>query len=121
MTRILLAMLVIATAIAGEPTPTPVLHGKPFGQLNDADLDRLQEFAVKHGADLKADLARSYTSKGVDEAALGRVFIFSRHFTALDKNGRTYGQLIYNSLLNIGEQIGVPAYARIINRQPPDI
>lgn len=89
--------------------------------MDDVDIDRLQEFALKRGFDLKAEIARVYGDKKVDEDALGRVFIFSRQFNALDKNARTYGQIIYSSLLNIGEHIGVPAYAKIIDRQPSDV
>ena len=121
MTRVVLAMLLAAAAIAAERTSGPVPNGMPFGRIEDADIDGLQDFAVKHGVDLKVELERVYTSNGANADALGRVFIFSRQFSALDKNARTYGQIIYSSLLNIGEQIGVPAYAKIIDRQPPDV
>jgi len=121
MTRAVLATLLAATAIAAERTPGPVPDGMPFGRIENADIDRLQEFAVKHGFDLKAEMARVYGGNGTDEDALGRVFIFSRQFNALDKNARTYGQIVYSSLLNIGEHIGVPAYVKIIERQPPDV
>ncbi len=122
MTRVVLATLLAATAIAAERTPGPIPDGMPFGQIGDADIERLQDFAVKHGFDLKAEMERVYSPDNkLDEDALGRVFVFSRHFEALDKNARTYGQIIFSSLLNIGEVIGVPAYAKIIDRQPPDV
>jgi hypothetical protein len=121
MTRVVLATLLAATAISAEPTPGPVPDGMPFGRIEDADIDHLQDFAVKHGFDLKAEMARVYGSNGSDKGALGRFFVFSRQFNTLDKNARTYGQIIYSSLLNIGEHIGVPAYAKIIDRQPPDV
>ena len=121
MTRVVIASLLAATAIAAERTPGPIPDGMPFGQIEDADVDRLQDFAVKHGFDLKAEMERVYASNGEDADALGRVFIFSRQFSTLDKNARTYGQIIYSSLLNIGEHIGVPAYAKIIDRQPADV
>ena len=121
MTRFVLVTLLAATAIAAERTPGPIPDGMPFGRINDADVDHLQAFAVKHGFDLKAEMERVYASNGADADALARVFIFSRQFTTLDKNARTYGQIIYSSLLNIGEHIGVPAYAKIIDRQPPDV
>jgi hypothetical protein len=121
MARIVLAILLVATAIAAERTPGPIPDGMPFGRIEDSDIDRLQEFATAHGFDLKAEMARVYGSNGADEDALGRVFIFSRQFNALDKNARTYGQIIYSSLLNIGEHIGVPAYAKIIDRRPADV
>ena len=121
MPRIVLVMLLAATAVAAERTPGPVPDGMPFGRVEDADVDRLQEFALKRGFDLKAEMARVYGEKKIDEDALGRFFIFSRQFNALDKNARTYGQIIYSSLLNIGEHIGVPAYVKIIDRQSPDV
>jgi hypothetical protein len=121
MTRVVFAMLLAASAIAAERTPGPIPDGMPFGRIEDSDVDRLQDFAVKHGFDLKAEMERVYRSNGTDEDALGRVFMFSRQFSALDKNARTYGQIIYSSLLNIGEHIGVPAYVKIIDRQPPDV
>jgi hypothetical protein len=121
MTRIILVILLVASVAAAGRTPGPIPNGMPFGRVDDADIDRLQEFALKRGFDLKAEMARVYGSNGADEDALGRVFIFSRQFNALGKNARTYGQIIYSSLLNIGEQIGVPAYAKVIDRQPADV
>jgi len=121
MTRILAVLLLAVSAAAAERTPGPAPDGMPFGRVEDADVDRLQEFALKRGFDLKAEMARVYGEKKEDEDALGRVFIFSRQFNTLDKNARTYGQIIYSSLLNIGEHMGVPAYVKIIDRQPPDV
>lgn len=96
--------------------------GMPFGPIGDADIDRLQEFAKKFDFDLKGEMARVYCcEKKVDEDALARVFIFSRQFNVLDKNARTYGQIIYSSLLRIGEVAGVDYYVKILDRQPPDV
>lgn len=121
MTRILVAMLLAVTA-AGAQTPEPIPDGMPFGPIGDADLGRLQKFALERGFDFKAEMARVYCcDKTIDEDALGRVFLFSRQFTALDKNARTYGQVIYSSLLRIGEVIGVDHYVKIIDRAPPDV
>ncbi|HEY9419097.1 MAG TPA: hypothetical protein VIP49_02815 [Candidatus Udaeobacter sp.] len=79
-------MIVAATARAEENMPT----GMPFGHIDDADVDRLQEFAQKSGFDLKREVARVYCcDKKIDEDALARVFIFSRRFNTLDKNART--------------------------------
>jgi hypothetical protein len=122
MTRVVLATFLAASAFAAERTPEPIPDGMPFGHVEDADVNRLQDFTVKHGFDLKAEMARVYSPDNkLDEDALGRVFVFSRQFDALDKNARTYGQIIFSSLLNIGEVIGVPAYAKIIDRQPKDV
>jgi hypothetical protein len=121
MTRIVIATFLAATAVAAERTPGPVPDGMPFGQIEEADIDRLQDFAVKHGFDLKAEMARVYGAHKVDEDALGRVFMLSRQFDALDKNARAYGQIIYSSLLNIGEAIQVDGYTKILDRQPADV
>lgn len=121
MTRALLVTLLAATDIAAERTPGPIPDGMPFGH-GDADVDGLQEFARAHGFDIKAEMARVYCcDKKIDENALARVFVFSRQFNALDKNARTYGQIIYSSLLNIGEVIEVDGYRKILDRQPPDV
>ena len=122
MTRFLVAFLFIASAAVAQRTPGPMPDGMPFGRVEEADIERLYEFATKRGFDLKGEMTRIY-SRGdkLDEAALGRVFLFSRQFNALDKNARTYGHIIFCSLLNIGEVIGVPAYVKIIDRQPVDV
>src|ERR1043166_6605294 len=110
MARVLLAMLLATTALAAERTPAPIPDGMPFGRIEDADVDRLQDFAVKHGFDLKAEMARVYSRDNkLDEDALGRVFAFSRHFDEPDHPARAYGQIIYSSLLHIGEATGAPA------------
>jgi hypothetical protein len=123
MTSIILAMLFVASVAAAQRAPALIPDGMPFGHVDDVDVDRLAEFALKRaGFDLKADLARVYSRDGkLDEDALGRLFFFSRQFNTFDKYARTYGQIIYSSLLNIGEVIGVPAYVKIIERQPPDV
>jgi len=123
MTRIVLAMLLVASVGAAQRTPAPIPDGMPFGHVGDADVDRFQEFALKRaGFDLKAEMARVYSSDNkLDEDALGRVFSFSRQFNTLDKYARTYGQIIYSSLLNLGEQIGVEAYVKVLDRQSPEV
>lgn len=119
--RNFLAIFLVATAAMAR-TPGPVPDGMPFGRIGHADVDRLQAFALTRGFDFQAQMARVYSpDHKLDEAALGRVFVFSRQFTKLDQNSRTYGQVIYSSLLRIGEQIGVSAYAKIIDRQPLDV
>ena len=122
MARLAIVLLFISSAIAAQRTPGSVPDGMPFGRIEEADVDRLWKFASSRGFDLKAEMARVY-SRGhkLDEDALGRAFVFSRQFNALDKNARTYGQIIFSSLLNIGEVIGVPAYVMIIDRQPADV
>jgi hypothetical protein len=85
MKRIIFAILLAATAIAADRTPVPIPDGMPFGRMGDADLERLQEFAVKQGFDLKSEMERVYRSNGRDEDALGRVFVSSRRFSRLDR------------------------------------
>jgi hypothetical protein len=92
--------------------------GMPFGQIDDADVDRLAEFAKKSGFDLKPEMERVYKK---DEDALARLFKFSLAFKTLDPNARTYGQIIYSSLLNLGEGIGVDAYVKVLGRQSPEV
>jgi hypothetical protein len=92
--------------------------GMPFGPVGDADFDRLAEFAKKSGCDLKAEMERVYQK---DEEALARLFQLSLGFKTLDPNARTYGQILYSSLLNLGEAIGVDGYVKVLDRQSPEV
>jgi hypothetical protein len=92
--------------------------GMPFGHIGDGDVDRLAEFAKKSGFELKPEMERVYKK---DEEALARLFKFSLTFRTLDANARTYGQIIYSSLLNLGEATGVDAYVKVIDRQSPEV
>jgi hypothetical protein len=118
MQRIIVALLLAVTVTAAERTPGPVPDGMPFGPVEEADVDRLAEFAKKSGFDLKPEMERVYKK---DEEALARLFKFSLSFTTLDANARTYGQIVCSSLLNLGEPIGVDAYVRVLDRQPPEV
>jgi hypothetical protein len=131
----LCAIVTTPSLVAAAPSPAPSRpdvnldalrtlerQAWPFGRVGPADEDRLQDFALKRGFDLKAEMSRVYCcEKKIDEDALAHVFMFSRQFDALDKNARTYGQIIFSSLLRIGEVLGVPYYVSIIERQPPDV
>ena len=92
--------------------------GMPFGPVGDAELDRLAIFSKAAGFDLKPEMERVYKK---DEAALGRLFKLSLSFKTLDGKSRAYGQVVYSSLLNLGETIGVEAYAKVLDRQPPEV
>ena len=118
MQRIIVVLLLAATVTAAERTPGPVPDGRPFGPVGEADVDRLAEFAKKSGFDLKREMERVYKK---DEEALARLFKFSLAFKTLDANARTYGQIIYSSLLNLGEAIGVDAYVKVLDRQSPEV
>jgi hypothetical protein len=95
--------------------------GMPYGRITDGDLDRLQVLATQNGIDLIGELDRIYRGGYEKEDSLDRVFAFASKFDRLDDNARAYGHIIWSSLLNIGEIIGVPAYVAMINRQPPEI
>jgi hypothetical protein len=58
---------------------------------------------------------------GKDEEALARFFKLSLAFSKLDDHARAYGQVLYSSLLNLGEQIGVEAYVKVLDRQSPEV
>ena len=118
MKRIIVALLLSATVTAAERTPGPVPDGMPFGPVGEADVNRLAEFAKKSGFDLKPEMERVYKK---DEEALARLFKFSLAFKTLDANARTYGQIIYSSLLNLGEAIGVDSYVKVLDRQSPEV
>jgi len=92
--------------------------GMPFGQIGHRDVDRLAEFAKNSGFELKSEMERVYKK---DEEALARLFKFSLAFRTLDANARTYGQIIYSSLLNLGEAIGVDAYVKVLDRQSLEV
>jgi len=92
--------------------------GMPFGRITDADVDRLDQFAHFAGVDLTKEMQHAYDK---DVKALARVFQFSTTFTRLDRNARTYAQIIYSSLLRLGETMGVGAYARILSAQTPEV
>jgi hypothetical protein len=118
MTRITVALLRAATVAAAERTPGPIPDGMPFGPVSEADVDRLAEFARTSDFDLKPEMERVYNK---DEEALARLFKFSLAFKTFDANARTYGQIIYRSLLNLGETIGVEAYVKVLDRQSPQV
>jgi hypothetical protein len=110
------------TTATGEPGRDAFFDaGMPYGRITDGDLDRLQVLATQNGIDLIGELDRIYRGGYEKEDSLDRVFAFASKFDRLDDNARAYGHIIWSSLLNIGEIIGVPAYVAMINRQPPEI
>lgn len=90
----------------------------PYGLITQPDITHLEARANKAGVDLMGDMKRAYER---DEEALLRVFAYSLTFTKLDRDARTYGQLVYSSLLNMGEGRGVEAYSKLVVAQPPDV
>jgi len=93
-------------------------EGFPFGIVNDADIANLMSFAKNGAVDLSKDLELAYKK---DDAALSRVFLFSLKFEALDDNARTYGQIIWSSMLNLAEGRGTDWYFALVAHQPQDV
>ena len=92
--------------------------GMPFGQIGDQEIGDLFAFASSKGIDLKAEIEKAYKN---DEKALSRVFRFSLMFKTLDMNARAYGQIIYSSMLNLGESTGLEKYANAIDNESSDV
>ena len=92
--------------------------GMPFGKIGEADVDRLEQFAKKSGFDWEPEMKRVYEK---DEEALALFFKLSLAFSKLDDHALAYGQVLYSSLLNLGEQIGVEAYVKVLDRQSPEV
>lgn len=112
-------LLCVAAITRAEKWSSP---GDPYGPLEQSDLVTLQKFAVKSGVDLNAVLKQSYSrDRKTREEALGRFFRFSLKFRDFDQNARTYGQLLLNTFLNLGEWYGVKPYTDVLNLQPADV
>jgi len=110
--------MLLLMAIAVSPVANAQNDGMPFGRISNVEADKLFAFAKASNFDLESELKLAYTK---DKSALGRVFCFSLKFNALDSNARAYGQIIYSSLLNLGEGMGVDSYAQVLNKQSPEV
>lgn len=91
----------------------------PPGGIAATDIDNLNTFAKTKGFDLVAELGKVYENN--DSAALSRVFKFSAEFSAFDVNAQTYGKIIFNSLMNLGEAWGSEPYLRVLLAQSPAV
>lgn len=111
----LVAIALFLVLGAAHAQPTGYNAGMPFGLIGAKDLDRLYTYAKKDGVDLMGDTNRAYQN---DEEALGRLFAFSLKFTKLDRNAKTYGQIVYSSFLNLGASLGVERYSELVAAQP---
>lgn len=116
MKKIILALVVFvfATAIA-QAQSGGFNTGMPFGVIGPKEMDGLEHLAKEKGVDLFGDLKRAYAK---DEQALARVFAFSLNFANLDRDAKTYGQLIYSSFLNLASVYGVERYSQLVAAQP---
>lgn len=92
--------------------------GMPFGRIEDREIEQLARFSKSKGIDVIAEIQKAYSR---DEAALAKVFGFSMQFDSLDQNARTYGQIVYSSLLNLGETWGVDKFAEVLSKQDPKV
>ena len=110
------ALLFLAAICGVDPDDTP--NGMPFGRVEDGDVERLAKYAQAEGFDIYPEMERVY---GGDATALGRFFAFSTKFSELDDSARCYGQILYSSLLNLGDAVGVEAYADVIAKESPAV
>ena len=99
--------------------------GEPFGEVSDAEGDKLFDFARQQGLDLESKMqvvdAPGITNAMTDAAtnALADVFSLSLKFGALDRNARAYGQMVYSALLNLGEGKKIDFFLAVMVSEPP--
>lgn len=103
------------------PTFATTDYGMPFGDITDASVEEFGIFAKENGLDVIAEMGEVYRKK--DVAALGRVFQFSTKLSDFDIHARTYGQIIFSSLLNLGEAWGKDdnPYFEVLKSQSPEV
>jgi hypothetical protein len=126
MVKVTFFIVLMAAALAGcsstnvqpDAASQSADDGMPFGKITDSDTDHLMEFARAQGFDLSSELQKAYAK---DTNALARVFSFSTSFKTLDQDARTYGQVIYSSLLNLGETLGPEQYSAVVVAQSPEV
>lgn len=115
--RIIFTLLILVFSVSSL-THAEWDDGMPFGKVSDQDVTDLFKFAQSKNLDLKSAVDKIYAN---DSKAFNDVFLFARQLSTLDKNARTYGQIVYSSLLNISEQIGIDRYSEIVDSQPADV
>lgn len=116
--QLALALLCMCTVSASPTRSTGYNTGMPFGRIGPTEIDRLEAYAKKEGVDLMGEMKQAYQK---DAVALGRVFMFSLKFSQLDRNAKTYGQIVYSSFLNLADFYGVNRYAEIVAAQPESV
>lgn len=96
--------------------------GMPFGPVSEGDVRSLFELGKERGIDLDGDLKIVYgTDWRAAGEALRRVFRFALVFERLDARARTFGHVLYCSLLNAGERIGMEGYVALLKREEPAV
>jgi hypothetical protein len=128
-----LCSLAIVTGCRSSHTSAPVASddgipsGEPFGEVGDAECDKLFDFARLQGLDLYGKLQIVYAhgitnaSADVTTNALADVFALSLTFSTLDRNARTYGHIIYSAFLNLGEGNEIDFLLAVMVSEPPII
>jgi hypothetical protein len=96
-------------------------YSMPFGDITDANIEELRTYGKAKGLDIIGDIEDVYRKN--DLTALGRVFQFSNKLSDFDMGARTYGQIIFSSLLNLGEAWGKDnnPYFEVLNSQSPEV
>jgi hypothetical protein len=95
-----------------------ITEGSPFGKIEDQDIEALMKFANENGVDLKKEFERAYKK---DSDGFAAALKLSLKFNSLDRNARAYGQVIWSSLLNLGESWGVEKYADVLDAQEAEV
>jgi len=118
MTLAIVLMLLVAAETAQAPpapdAPQEALEGQPFGPTSEESIDGLFKLAKSHGLDLEGTMKQVY--KG-DQSALAKVYALSSRFTSLDPIARVYGNMLFTTLLNVGESRGVDFMADVLSSQ----
>jgi len=90
-------------ALSVLPALTATDEGQPFGRMGEKDFESFIAYAGSHGLDVNAEMKLAYDG---DAKALARVFELSTTFKSLNFEARAYGNLLFSTLLNLGETRG---------------
>ena len=111
-------LLIVLRALLSSLEAQELSDGRPFGPINEVDVDQLMKFGKARGFDLQPEMQRIYKK---DEEALARLFKLSLSFKTLNRNARAYGQIIYSCWLRLGEAYGVDSFLKVLDRQPDEV
>ena len=99
----------VAPAYAGRD------DGRPFGPMDDGEVQVFTSYAATHGVDLEAEMMKAYSG---NPEGLARVFGLASDFRTFDANVKVFGNILYSTLLNMGEQRGVDIIVDAIDLIP---